>query len=74
MTACAATRLMAKGIDPALGTQMGIGTGLEIVFLVMSRRLMLEVITRHPFRGRVTRAALRAVTTRALRAGCAVLR
>ena len=74
MTACTAAGFMAKRIHTTLGAQMRIGAGLEIVFLVVRRGLMLEIITRQTCRGRVARAALRAVTTWALRAGCAVVR
>ena len=74
MTACAATRLVAKRIHTTLGSQMRIGAGLEIIFLVVRRRLMLEIITRHASGGRVAWTSLRPVTTWALRAGCAVVR
>lgn len=65
---------MSKRVHTTLGTQMCIGTGLEIVFLVMRWGLVIEVITRHPFRGWVARASLGAVTTWALSARCAVMR
>ena len=76
MTACAAARFMAKRIHTTLGAQMRIGAGLEIVFLVVRRGLMLEIITRQTCRGRVAWTTLRAVTpwALALRAGCAVVR
>ena len=74
MTACAATRFVAKRIHTTLGSQMRIGAGLEIIFLVVRRRLMLEIITRHASGGWVARTALRPVTTWTLRAGCAVVR
>ena len=74
MTACTATRLMAKRIHTTLGAQMRIGAGLEIVFLVVRRGLVLKVIPGHAIGRWVAWTALRAVTTWALRAGCAVVR
>ena len=74
MTACAATRLVTKRVHTTLGSQMCIGAGLEIVFLVVRWGLVLEVITRHASGGWVARTALRPVTAWTLRAGCAVVR
>ena len=74
MTACSATRLMSKRVHTTLGAQMRVGAGLEIVFLVMRGGLVLKVVVGHAIGSWVARAALRAVTTWALRAWCAVVR
>jgi len=74
LTACTATGFMAKRIHTTLGAQMRIGAGLEIVFLVVRRGLVLKVVPRHAIGRRVAWPALRAVTAWALRAGCAVVR
>ena len=74
MTACTAAGFMAKRIHTTLGAQMRIGAGLEIVFLVVRRGLVLKVVPGHAIGRWVAWAALRAVTPWALRAGCAVVR
>ena len=66
MTACTAAGFMAKRIHTTLGAQMRIGAGLEIVFLVVRRGLVLKVVAGHAIRCWGAWAALRAVTPWAL--------